>query len=58
MVQSDKINQITKYIWKQYAEKNTVWKNYMFKPVIDIPAKCTNFQGIFLLKDTTYHDKK
>ena len=45
------MNQVIKdkIYMKQYTEKNYVGKNYMFKQVIDIPANCTQIQGIFLL---------
>ena len=35
---------------KQYTEKNSVGKNYMFEVEIDIPANCTQVQGIILKK--------
>jgi len=35
---------------KQYTEKSSVRKNYMFQLGIDILANCTRIHGIFLKK--------
>ena len=52
MEQSDenKSNNKVKIYKKQYTERYSVWKNYMFKLVIDIPVKFTHFHGTFLKK--------